>query len=57
MQIKLFSNTQLKYLEEQVNDFLNSSIKKIRIRQISHSECEEGFTVMIVYEPIMDMTE
>lgn len=57
MQIKLFSNTQLKYLEEQVNDFLNSNIKKIRIRQISHSECEEGFTVMIVYEPIMDMTE
>lgn len=57
MQIKLFSNTQLKYLEEQVNDFLNSNIKKIRIRQISHSECEESFTVMIVYEPIMDMTE
>lgn len=50
MQIKLFSNTCIKDLEKEVNQFLTCNMKYINLRQISHSESDEFCTVMIVYE-------
>jgi hypothetical protein len=56
MQIKMFSSNCYSKLEEQVNLFLKDN-KHIRVRQITNTECSEGYSIMIVYEPRMDMIE
>ncbi len=55
MQIKLFYSSSINDLEKQVNEFLNANSKKIKLRQISNSECESSYSIMIVYEPRMDI--
>lgn len=54
MQIKLFSNTIVKDLEAEVNEFLKLNSNRIKLRQISNSESSEFCTIMLVYEPRMD---
>lgn len=57
MKIKLFTSTNAHNLEDNVNKFLKDNSGKIKITQITNSECEMAFTIMIVYEPKMDVTE
>lgn len=55
MKVKMFTSNDCQYLEQHVNEFLAN--KNIKLRQITNTECEEGFTIMIVYEPRMDVIE
>jgi hypothetical protein len=50
MLIKIFSSVNIEKLEQEVNEFiLKESIKVVNIFQ---SECEDYFTITILYEPI-----
>ena len=55
MKIKMVTSTDCSCLEQEVNQFLAD--RNIKLRQISNTESEKVFTIMVVYEPIMDVIE
>ena len=55
MKIKMFTSNDCRCLEQEVNQFLAD--RNIKLRQISNTESEKLFTIMIVYEPRMDVIE
>lgn len=55
MRIKVFSGTDWKIIEENVNKFLSEN--KLEIYNILQSECENYSTITICYQVVEDLIE